>query len=218
MELRDVEISLGVQFPELFHTINSSGMMDYLSHSREWVKDKIENDMNYAWREDFFGEWMGDCWLFAFEDLPSAYDELYECLNLDLKIYPERQSISPLYRLVPFAHRISGDKYCFLYEDGKGEKEPKIVVYGHDTGDVGLWATNFEEFVYFQIVEEAADKGRKIHSDYIKAHIQWLNDAHKRLLAETPIKDIWEQLPEPQELYIWTCCENSGLTGDFTKR
>ncbi len=70
----------------------------------------------------------------------------------------------------------------FLYEDG--EKEPKIVVYGHDTGDVDLWANSFEEFLYFQIVEEVADENREIHSDYIMAHIQWLNDAHKRLLTE----------------------------------
>ena len=95
MELRDVEICLGIQFPELFHTINNSGMMDYLRHSREWIEDKIANDMNYVWRGDFFGEWMGDCWLFAFENLPSACDELYECLNFDLKIYTERQSINP---------------------------------------------------------------------------------------------------------------------------
>lgn len=78
------------------------------------------------------------------------------------------------------------------------------MVYGHDTGDVDLWATSFEEFLYFQIVVEVMDKDREIHLDYIKAHIQWLNDAHKRLLAETPTKDIWEQLPEPQELNIWT--------------
>ena len=159
--------------------------------------------MNYVWLGDFFGEWMGDCWLFAFENLPSACDELYECLRFDLKIYPERQSINSLYRLIPFAHKISGDKYCFLYEDG--EKEPKIVVYGHDTGDVDLWANSFEEFLYFQIVEEVADENREIHSDYIMAHIQWLNDAHKRLLTEMPIKDIWEQLPEPQEFNIWSC-------------
>lgn len=203
MELRDAEICLGIQFPELFRTINNSGMMDYLSRSREWIEDKIANDRNYVWRGDFFGEGMGDCWLFAFENFPSACDELYECLNFDLKIYPERQSIHPLYRLVPFAHRISGDKYCFLFEDV--EKEPKIVVYGHDTGDVDLWAASFEEFLYFQIVAEVMDKDREIHSDYIKAHIQWLNDAHKRLLAETPAKDIWEQLPEPQELNIWMC-------------
>ena len=53
MELRDVEICLGIQFPELFHTINNSGMMDYLRHSREWIEDKIANDMNYVWRGDF---------------------------------------------------------------------------------------------------------------------------------------------------------------------
>ena len=41
MELRDVEICLGIQFPELFHTINNSGMMDYLRNSREWIEDKI---------------------------------------------------------------------------------------------------------------------------------------------------------------------------------
>lgn len=85
MELRDVEICLGIQFPELFHTINNSGMMDYLRHSREWIEDKIANDMNYVWRGDFFGEWMGDCWLFAFENLPSAcvgYMDGWYCLDL----------------------------------------------------------------------------------------------------------------------------------------
>ena len=29
MELRDVEICLGIQFPELFHTINNSGMIRF---------------------------------------------------------------------------------------------------------------------------------------------------------------------------------------------
>ncbi len=209
MELRDVEMSLGIQFPEVFHAINNSGMMDYLIHSRAWVEDKIANDKNYIWREDFFGEFMGDCRLLAFENIPSAYDELYECLNLDLEIYPERQSINPLYSFVPFARKISGDKYCFLYENG--ENEPKIVVYGHDTGEVDLWANSFEEFMYFQIVEEVVDGDREIHSDYIKAHIQWLSDVHKHLLVEMPIKDIWEQLPEPQEFNIWTHESNSGL-------
>lgn len=202
MELRDVEMSLGIQFPKLFHAINNSGMMDYLTHPKEWVEDKFANDRNDVWQEDFFGEFMGDCRLLAFEDLQSSYDELYECLNFDLEIYPERQSLNPLYRIVPFARKISGDKYCFLYVNG--ESEPKIVVYGHDTGDVDLWAADFEEFMYFQIVEEVADGGREIHSDYIKAHIQWLSDVHRRLLAETLIKDIWEQLPEPQEFNIWT--------------
>lgn len=201
MELRDVERNLKIQLPALFHAISNSGMMDYLIHSREWVKDQIANDRNYVGQEEFFGECMGDCRMLPFETLPSAYDELYECLNYDLEIYPERQSINPLYRIVPFARKISGDKYCFLYVDV--EKEPEIVVYGHDTGDVDLWADSFEEFLYFQIVEEVAEGGREIHSEYIKAHIQWLSDMHKRLLAEMPIKDIWEQLPEPWEFNIW---------------
>lgn len=201
MELKDVEMSLGIQFPDLFHTISRSGMMDYLIHSREWVEDKIANDRDYARQEDFFGEWMGDCRLYAFEKLQSAYEELYECLNLDLEIYPERQSVNPLYRFVPFGRMISGDQYCFLYE--VGEKETKIVVYGHDTGDVDVWADSFEEFLYFQIVEEAAEGDRDIHSDYMKAHVQWLSDAHKQLLAETPVHDLWESLPEPREFDIW---------------
>ena len=201
MELKDVEMSLGVQFPALFQTISGSGMMDHLIHSRSWVEDKIKNDGDYVQQEDFFGECMGDCQLLAFENLQKAYDELYECLNFDLEIYPERQSVNPLYKLVPFARKISGDQYCFLYEDEK--REPKIVVYGHDTGDVDLWADCFEEFLYFQIVEEAAEGKHEIHSDYIKAHIRWLSDEHKRLLVETPVNDIWERLPEPQEFNIW---------------
>lgn len=201
MELKDVEMNLKVQFPELFHAVSNSGMMDYLIHSREWVEDKIANDKNYEWKEDFFGEWMGDCRLYAFEKLQSAHEELYKCLNIDLEIYPERQSINPLYRFVPFAHKISGDQYCFLYE--KGEKEPKIVVYGHDTGDVDLWADNFEDFLYFQIVEEAVEGERDIYSDYIKAHIQWLSDVHKQMLKKTSVHDLWEHLPEPREVNIW---------------
>lgn len=69
MELKDVEMSLGVQFPALFQTISSSGMMDYLIRSRSWVEDKIRNDGDYVRQEDFFGEGMSDCWLFAFENL-----------------------------------------------------------------------------------------------------------------------------------------------------
>ena len=203
MALRDVEMALGVSFPELFHAIYDSGMMDYLLHPKERTGDRPARGKNAAQREDFFGEGMGDCRLLAFEDLPSARDELSVCLHFDLGIYPERQSLNPLYRIIPFARKISGDLYCFLYTEG--ENEPKILVYEHDTGDVDLWADNFEEFLYFQIVEEAADKGRGIRSDDMQAHIQWLSDAHKRLLAERPISDIWAQLPEPQEFYIWTC-------------
>ena len=201
MELKAVEVSLGIQFPKLFHTINQSGMMDYLIHTTEWDEDKFTTGREDAGMEDFFGQSMGDCVLIAFENMQSTYDELYECLNSDLDVYPERQSINPKYRLVPFARKISGDQYCFLYEDG--EDEPKVVLYGHDTGDVDLWANSFEEFVYFQIVEEAADGEHEIYSDYIKAHIPWLSDEHQQLLAEVPIQDIWEQLPEPQEFNIW---------------
>ena len=53
MDLRDAEMSLGIQFPELFHAINNSGMMDHLSRSREWVEDQIADDMNYVWQGDF---------------------------------------------------------------------------------------------------------------------------------------------------------------------
>ena len=201
MELEAVEVSLGIQFPKLFHTIDQSGMMDYLIHTTEWDEDKFTTGREDAGMEDFFGQSMGDCVLIAFENIQSTYDELYECLYSDRDVYPEHQSINPKYRLVPFARKISGDQYCFLYEDG--EDEPKVVLYGHDTGDVDLWANSFEEFVYFQIVEEAADGEHEIYSDYIKAHIPWLSDEHQQLLAEVPIQDIWEQLPEPQEFNIW---------------
>lgn len=201
MELEAVEVSLGIQFPKLFHTIDQSGMMDYLIHTTEWDEDKFTTGREDAGMEDFFGQSMGDCVLIAFENIQRAYDELYECLNSDLDVYPERQSINPKYRLVPFARKISGDLYCFLYEDG--EDEPKVVLYGHDTGDVDLWANSFAEFVYFQIVEEAVDGEHEIYSDYIKAHIPWLNDEHQQLLAEIPIQVIWEQLPEPQDFNIW---------------
>ena len=196
-----MEVSLGIQFPKLFHSIDQGGMMDYLIYTTEWDEDRFMTGRENTGMEDFFGQAMGDCMLIAFENIQSAYDELYECLNSDLDVYPEHQSINPKYRLVPFARKISGDQYCFLYEDG--EDEPKVVLYGHDTGDVDLWANSFEEFVYFQIVEEASDGEHEIYSDYIKAHIQWLNDEHQQLLAEVPIQDLWEQLPEPQEFNIW---------------
>lgn len=201
MELGDVEMSLGIQFPKLFQLINQSGMMDYLTHTTGLGKDKIAAGSNEAGMEDFFGESMGDCMLIAFENLQNAYDELYDRLYSDLDIYPEHQSINPKYQFIPFARKISGDQYCFLYEDGKDE--PKVVLYGHDTGDLDLWANSFEEFVYFQIVEEVAEWEHEIYSDYIKAHILWLNNEHQQLLAEVPIQDIWEQLPEPQEFNIW---------------
>ena len=73
MELRDVEICLGIQFPELFHTINNSGMMDYLRNSKEWIEDKIANDMNYVWRGDFLenrGLWRVAIYRFQIGELP----------------------------------------------------------------------------------------------------------------------------------------------------
>lgn len=57
--------------------------------------------------------------------------------------------------------------------------------------------------MYFQIVEEAAEGKREIHSHDMKAHIQWLSDAHKRELAEMPVGDILERLPGPEEFNIW---------------
>ena len=202
MELRDVESRLGVRFPELFRAISGSGMMDYLIHSREWVRDAAAKDGNYVRQEEFFGEGMGDCCPLAFADIPEARDELYECLRLVLEINPERQALDPRYRLVPFARMISGDSYCFLYEEGA--EEPKIAVYGHDTGDVDLWADNFEEFLYAQIVEAAAEWEQELHSDYMRAHVQWLSEEHKRLLRERPLTEIWEGLPVPQEFSVWT--------------
>ena len=78
-----------------------------------------------------------------------------------------------------------------------------MIMCEHDTGDVCLWADDFEEYIYYQIVEEVAEGDEELNSGYIKAHIEWLNDEHKRLLKETAINDLFEQLPEPQEFLIW---------------
>ncbi len=191
MELKEVELRFGVQFPNLFHEIYLSGMMEYLIHPNECPFQQ----------EQFFGNYMDDCILIAFENLPDAYADLQECFDLDLTLYPQHKSMNPNYRIIPFARKISGDKYCFLYT--AEETEPKIILYGHDTGDVDLWADNFEELIYFQLVAEASSGEQSLDSDYMKAHIKWLNEEHQQLLTALPAQTLWEQLPEPEEFDIW---------------
>lgn len=193
MVLNEVEKILAVQFPKLFNQINQSGMTEHLNHS-------VKNRSN---KVGFFEEGMSDCLLINFDDIQAAYKDLYEDLSSLPEIYPEYKCLDPKYKLVPFARSIGGDKYCFLYEEGKDE--PNIVIFGHDTGEVDLWANDFEEFIYFQIVSELADgiNGETIDSDYMQAHIQLLNDEHKKTLKEKPIDELFDSLPEPTEFIIW---------------
>lgn len=193
MELLELEKVLDVKFPKLFHKIYQSGMMDYLA--KDFEQWKMEDP------RCFFGNCTGDCEFYLFDELEQECQELYEWFAFHIEVRKEHKQVNPNYRMIPFAHYASADRYCFWYE--AGQEEPKIIVYGHDTGDVELWAESFEEFIFIQFVIDIAEGEEELDSAYTRAHVQWLSDAHKKLLQEKPAKEILESLMDPQEIDIY---------------
>ncbi len=204
MNLTELENTLSVSFPKLFQDIYNSGMLDYLTcpagENPFDYKDICGND-----REYFFYNCTYDCEWLPFAEFANARTELYEWFDFLIDLAQKQEGlhkhINENFTIIPFAHKASGDSYCFLFE--KGQKEPKIILHEHDTGDSLLWAENFEEFIYFQFVPAIAEEEEETDSDYTKAHIQWINQEHQKLLSETPIKTLLDALPEPEEFEIF---------------
>ncbi|MGM9978252.1 MAG: SMI1/KNR4 family protein [Clostridium sp.] len=112
--------------------------------------------------------------------------------------------INPNYKLIPFAFMASGDVYCFLYthKDNKEDDDPLIIVYGHDTGDFYVWANNFEEFLFWQIVSELTDYEGDIQSEQIQYNISLLSKEYIEQL-KCPIQKLIEKIPNPKPVDIF---------------
>lgn len=128
--------------------------------------------------------------------------------ELDIKYSGENKQINPNYQFIPFAQRGSGDRYCFWYE--KGQTEPGIIMYEHDTGEAQLWAKDFEEFIYIQFVIDIAEGEEGLDSNYTKLHIKWLNEDYQKLLSEKPAEELAKELPDPEliDIYVKIECQS----------
>lgn len=197
--LDELESMIGVNFPKTFHEIYRSGAMEWLKHSYDWLnknREIVETNI-----ESFFYRVGGDCEPVVFPEIQETINYFEEMLEYDEGYKLGKVKINPKYRFIPFAQMGSGDLYCFWYEQNK--KEPKITVYGHDTGDMDLWANDFDEFLFIQLGTSVVDWGEDINGDSIQAHIRFLKNEHKELFQsgdEEKIKSIIESMGKPKQI------------------
>ena len=158
--LEELESELGVKFPKTFYDIYKSGSMEWLKHSYNWLNENRETvQMN---PKSFFYRIGGDCEPIVFPEIQESINYFNEMLEYDNDYRLGKVKINPYYRFIPFAQMGSGDLYCFWYEEN--DNEAKVVVYGHDTGDMDLWAKDFDEFLFIQIGSSIVDGGEAIKS------------------------------------------------------
>jgi len=106
--------------------------------------------------------------------------------------------INPKYRFIPFAQTGAGDLYFFWYYDRC--EEPKIVLYGHDTGDMTLWANDFDEFLFIQLGSSVVDWDNEIKVDAIQAHLKFLKDEYKVIFEHDDVEIIKSAIKALREL------------------
>ncbi|MBK1810818.1 SMI1/KNR4 family protein [Clostridium sp. YIM B02505] len=197
--LKELENMLDVKFPRTFHEIYNSGAMEWLTHTYDWLNKNratVEADI-----EAFFYSVGGDCEPIIFPEIQETINYFEEMLEYDEDYKLGKVKINPKYRFIPFAQMGSGDLYCFWYEESS--QEPKITVYGHDTGDMDLWANNFDEFLFIQLGTSVVDWGDNINNDSIQAHTKFLTYEYKKLFQsedEEKIKSIIEAMGKPKQI------------------
>lgn len=197
--LEELESMLDVKFPRTFHDIYNSGAMEWLKHSYDWLNENRETVERNI--EAFFYRVGGDCEPVVFPEIQETIRYFEEMLAYDEDYKLGKVKINPKYRFIPFAQMGSGDLYCLWYEESK--KEPRIAVYGHDTGDMTLWANDFDEFLVIQLGTSVVDWGEDINDDSIQAHIRFLKDEHKEIFKcgdVDRIKSVIESMGELKQI------------------
>lgn len=197
--LEELENMLDVKFPITFHEIYKSGAMEWLKHSYDWLNENRRIVEQNA--ESFFYGVGGDCEPVVFPEIQETIKHFEEMLEYDEDYKLGKVKVDPKYRFIPFAQRGSGDLYCFWYEESKGE--PKVVVYGHDTGDMTLWSNDFDEFLFIQLGLSVMYWGVDINDDSIHAHIKFLKDEYKESFKSgdiDKIKSVIEGMGEPEQI------------------
>ncbi len=175
--LEELESILDVEFPKAFHQIYRAGAMEWLKHSYDWLNENRGTVEENA--ESFFYSVGGDFEPVVFPEIQETINYFEEMLEYDENYKCGKVKINPEYRFIPFGQLGSGDLYCFWYRNG--EKEPAVVVYGHDTGDMDIWAKNFDEFLFIQLGTSVVDWGDDIDNKSIQAHINFLKAEYKEI-------------------------------------
>lgn len=176
MNIHECETRNNIVFPEEYRNIINKSNSHWMNQSTEWI---IENEEALILGNAFAFPTMGDFKLIPFEKIEQSILELYEMINMDIEYSNEDIKINPEYKLVPFAKMSSGDIYCFC--NGLRENSNIIIVYGHDTGDFDVWANNFEELVFMQLVSCIVDYGEDIKSSYVAKHVDLLPESYIKL-------------------------------------
>lgn len=199
--LESIENKYNIKLPSIFWKKSDSDEMLWLTKSYDWIRDNISELI--ISKSCFFSS-LGDCEFIPFMYYDERVSELYESINYDIKLKEEDFCINPNYKLIPFAFMASGDVYCFLYthKDNKEDDDPLIIVYGHDTGDFYVWANNFEEFLFWQIVSELTDYEGDIQSEQIQYNISLLSKEYVEQL-KYPIQELIEKIPKPKLVDIF---------------
>lgn len=180
MELNELEKTLDVTYPQKWHDIYKSGVMEWLKHDYDWLnknRDDVESDPS-----SFFYALEGDCEPIPFCNISEEIEYLNEMFSWGLKGDDNKQSLNPHYKIIPFAKMGSGDVYCFLFDDR--EEQVLVVVCGHDTGDVDVWAKNFDEFLYLQMICAVTDWEQDPSEAAWQAHFVFLADEYKKKIQE----------------------------------
>lgn len=190
MTLQEFEAKNNITFPSEYKRIYTTGAMEWLEKSYSYIS---ENYNELIIKNLFALPPLGDCRFIPFEHINETLDEINEMIKFYSEFDQCNLVINPKYRILPFAKMLSGDVYCFLYENNKNE--PLVLLYGHDTGDWDLWASDFESFIYNQIISAIADWDTAIDSDYITNHINLLDPKYKERFIKKSIDEL-KQEPE----------------------
>ncbi|AOT72478.1 SMI1/KNR4 family protein [Geosporobacter ferrireducens] len=196
--LEKLESMLEIKFPRTFHDIYNSGAMEWLKHSYIWLRENRKTVEANA--ESFFYRVGGDCEPVVFPEIQETIKHFEEMLAYDEDYKNGKVKINPKYRFIPFAQMGSGDLYCFWYEEGKDE--PRVAVYGHDTGDMDLWANDFDEFLFIQLGTSVVSWDDDINDESIQAHIKFLKDEYKEIFKCGDINKIKTLIEDMGELKL----------------
>lgn len=205
MELNELEQNLDVVYPQKWHDIYKTGAMEWLKHDYEWLNkngDEVESNPSA-----FFYSLEEDC-----EPIPFCYvnediEYLNEMISWDLQHGNGQKRVNPHYKIIPFAKMGSGDLFCFLFDDQ--QEQPLVVIYGHDTGDVEVWAKNFDEFLYIKLVSSVTDWDEDMNGVVWQAHFNFLADEYKKKIEEQTMVNLDKEIramkpPEKINIFLDT--------------
>jgi hypothetical protein len=119
--LDELESMLDVRFPRTFHEIYSSGAMEWLKHSYDWLNKNREIVETNA--ESFFYRGGGDCEPVVFPEIQETINYFEEMLEYDEDYKLGKVKINPKYRL--FLLHKWDQVICIAFFMSRTRKNPK---------------------------------------------------------------------------------------------